>query len=677
MNDATATMRPEKAFVCRRMPEEIETALHERFSVSINQQDGLLTPDEIAQSARGASVLFVTATERVDRDLLSRLSPTLRTVATLSVGFDHIDLAAAQELGIEVLHTPGVLSEACAEIALMLLLNASRRGFEADRMVRTGQWAGWAPTQLLGRGLVGKRLGIFGMGRIGQAIAARARAFGMDIHYHNRSRLDSALAQGATYHATLGSLCACSNALVVAAPGTPELKGALDQTSIAALPRGAVVVNISRGDIIDDDALIDALRNGQVFAAGLDVFANEPHIDPRYRTLDNVFLSPHIGSATYETRNAMGWLLIDGITALRRGERPANLLTQTSRSSLRSDAPALRDRSLAVRPPILHEAGSKSIAAKHTCADGPRAHPFDYSTKEITMQTIGMIGIGMMGYGIATNVAKRGYPLVVLEHPGNQPLDTLIAAGATTAQTIPALAAKADIVILCVTGTPEVEDVLLRADGLLSTIRQGAIVIDCSTAIPSSTERIAAAVIKAGGRFIDAPMTRTPKEAYEGRLNLIVGGDEEVYQQCLPLLQSFAENITYAGPVGSGHRLKLLHNYVSLGFSAVLAEAAACSARAHVDPAVLIEVLSKGGGAGAILERLRPFIEHGDSSSFRFAISNALKDMTYYDTMASELGANHLAASAIRKTYAGAHEANASATVPELVALLTETTINP
>lgn len=318
---------PEKIYLCRRLPAEIEAALAARFVVSVNEYDALLAPSAIAALAGDASVLFVTATERVDGELLRKLSPTLRTVATLSVGYDHIDLATARELGIEVLHTPDVLSDACAEIALMLLLNASRRGFEADRMVRTGQWAGWAPTQLLGKGLVGKRLGIFGMGRIGRAIATRARAFGMDIHYHNRSPLDPAVAQGATYHATLDALCRHSDALMVAAPGSPQLKGALDRAHIAALPRGAVVVNISRGDIVDDGALIDALKSGHVFAAGLDVFANEPEIDPRYRTLDNVFLSPHIGSATHETRNAMGWLLIDGIEALRRGERPANLLS--------------------------------------------------------------------------------------------------------------------------------------------------------------------------------------------------------------------------------------------------------------------------------------------------------------------------------------------------------------
>lgn len=290
-----------------------------------------------------------------------------------------------------------------------------------------------------------------------------------------------------------------------------------------------------------------------------------------------------------------------------------------------------------------------------------------------TAKTVGMIGIGMMGHGIATNVARHGYPLVLLEHPGNQPLDALVKAGATKASTIRDLANSADIVILCVTGTPEVEDVLFRSDGLLSALRPGTIVIDCSTAIPSSTQRIAAAVMKADGKFIDAPMTRTPKEAAEGRLNLIVGGEPALFEECLPLLKSFAENITFAGPVGSGHRLKLLHNYVSLGFSAVLAEAAACAARADVNPDVLVDVLAKGGGAGVILERLRPFIEHGDASSFRFTISNALKDMTYYDTMASELGASHATAAAIRHTYAEAYEANAGATVPELVALLTET----
>ncbi|MEN3364484.1 MAG: hypothetical protein V7606_1758 [Burkholderiales bacterium] len=287
------------------------------------------------------------------------------------------------------------------------------------------------------------------------------------------------------------------------------------------------------------------------------------------------------------------------------------------------------------------------------------------------MKTIGMIGIGLMGHGIASNIVKHGYPMVLLEHPGNQPLDGLIAAGATTAKTPASLAATVDIVILCVTGTPEVEDVLFRKEGLLEGIKPGTIVIDCSTAIPSSTVRIAAAVEEAGGRFLDSPMTRTPKEAAEGRLNLIVGGERELFDICKPLLECYAENIVHAGPVGTGHKLKLLHNFVSLGFSAVLAEAAACANSSGIDPKVFVEILAKGGGDGVILNRLRPYIESQDSSGFRFFISNALKDMTYYTTMAEELGAKHATADAIRQTYEFAGNAGGKhATVPELVTLL-------
>jgi 3-hydroxyisobutyrate dehydrogenase-like beta-hydroxyacid dehydrogenase len=287
------------------------------------------------------------------------------------------------------------------------------------------------------------------------------------------------------------------------------------------------------------------------------------------------------------------------------------------------------------------------------------------------MKKIGIAGIGMMGHGIASNIIKHGYPMVLLEHPGNQPLDGLLASGATTVADAASLAAAVEIVILCVTGTPEVEDVLYRKDGLLQGIKPGTIVIDCSTAIPSSTIRIAEAVEKAGGRFLDAPMTRTPKEAAEGRLNLIVGGDPELFKACKPVLECYAENIVYAGAVGSGHKLKLLHNFVSLGFSAVLAEAAACADRSGIDPGVFVEVLAKGGGDGVILNRLRPYIESRDSSGFRFFISNALKDMSYYTTMAAELGAMRGTADAIRQTYAlASQEGTRESTVPELVTIL-------
>lgn len=315
-----------RAFLCRRFTPAVEAALAERFELVVNEDDSILSAAQISARAQGCHLLFVTATEPVTAEVMAALSPTLSVVATLSVGHDHIDLAAARERGVQVLHTPDVLSDACAEIALMLLLNACRRGFEADRLVRSGAWQGWAPTQLLGMGLVGRRLGIFGMGRIGRAIAERARAFGLAIHYHNRSRLVPDLEAGATYHPTLEAMLPDIDILMIAAPGSPALKGVLDAERLARLPSGSVVVNISRGDLVDDEALIDALRRGHIRGAGLDVFANEPQVHPGYRGLDNVFLSPHIGSATHETRDAMGWLLIDGIEALRAGRTPDNLL---------------------------------------------------------------------------------------------------------------------------------------------------------------------------------------------------------------------------------------------------------------------------------------------------------------------------------------------------------------
>ena len=322
---AGSATRP-RAALCRRFTAGVEAALRERYDLRINEADRILSPDQIVQFAQGAEVLFASATEQVNAAVLHGLAPALRYVATLSVGYDHIDMPAARALGIGVLHTPDVLSDACAEVAMMLMLNACRRGYEADRMVRSGSWPGWGPTQLLGVGLKGKRVLVFGMGRIGREIAARARAFGMDVHYHNRRPLPPQQAAGATYHADLDEALGIADVLVIAAPGSPQLKGAIDAGRLARLPPHAVLVNISRGDLVVDDALIDALASGRLFAAGLDVYANEPHVDPRYRQLDNVFLSPHIGSATRETRDAMGWLLIDGLDTLHQGGRPANLL---------------------------------------------------------------------------------------------------------------------------------------------------------------------------------------------------------------------------------------------------------------------------------------------------------------------------------------------------------------
>ncbi len=290
------------------------------------------------------------------------------------------------------------------------------------------------------------------------------------------------------------------------------------------------------------------------------------------------------------------------------------------------------------------------------------------------MKKIGLIGVGMMGHGIASNIVKHGYALTVLEHPGNQPLDTLKAAGVTTCSTASELAASVDMLLLCVTGSPQVEAVLLGESGeggVLQGMRPGLVVIDCSTAIPTSTERLAARVAEAGGRFMDAAMTRTPKEAAEGRLNLLVGADETLFAEVRPLLACFAENITHAGPVGAGHRMKLLHNYVSLGSVALIAEAAACAERAGVSPEVLVDVLSKGGGGGTALERLKPVLLANDPNGLRFAMSNALKDLGYYTSMAADSGSARAIAEGVRQTFERAtKEGDAQALVPELVALL-------
>jgi len=286
---------------------------------------------------------------------------------------------------------------------------------------------------------------------------------------------------------------------------------------------------------------------------------------------------------------------------------------------------------------------------------------------------IGMIGVGLMGHGIALNVLRHGYHVTLLDHPGNQALDDLLELGAETVDTARALTARSDVLILCVTGTPQVEEVLWRDNGVLAGLQPGTIVIDCSTALPTSTLKIAQAIEAAGARFLDAPMTRTPKEAAEGRLNLIVGGPRDLYEHCLALLRCYAEHIRYAGPTGSGHRLKLLHNFVSLGFSAVLSEAAACAVRTGMDRHTFVDVLKQGGGAGVVLERLRPYIESDDPSGFHFSIANALKDMDYYTTMAEEAACPSTAAQAVRQTYQAAASAGlAQSLVPELMAYLSK-----
>lgn len=286
---------------------------------------------------------------------------------------------------------------------------------------------------------------------------------------------------------------------------------------------------------------------------------------------------------------------------------------------------------------------------------------------------IGMVGIGLMGHGIATNLVRHGHELVVLDHPGNQPLDALKAAGVSVRASAREVAAAAELVILVVTGSPQVEAVLTGPGGVIEGLRPGSVVVDCSTAVPSSTQRMAQAVQAAGGAFLDAPMTRTPKEAAEGRLNLLVGGDAALLERCRPVLRCFAENIAHVGPVGAGHGMKLLHNFVSLGMVTLLAEAAACAQGGGVAPQAFVDVLAQGGGGGVALERLKPFLLTGDPGALRFSIANAVKDLGYYGTMAADAGARHRVADGVRATLEEAlGRCDPATPVPELVRLLAE-----
>ncbi len=312
--------------VTRALPPPVIALLETRHHVRVNPHDRALNPDELQQAATGADALIVTAFDRLDADAIERLPAGLRIVATYSVGIEHIDLEAAARRGIAVLSTPDVLSDSVAEMAILLMLGAARRAHEGSDMLYQGRWAGWTPTQLVGIEVTGSRIGIFGMGRIGRTIARRARSFDMKVHYHNRRRLEPALEEDACHHATVEGLLAVSDVVVLAAPSTPETRGLLNAARLALMPAGAIVVNIARGDLVDDDALIAALQSGRIAAAGLDVFSNEPRLHEGYLGLPNVFLQPHQGSSTLTARLKMAGILLDGIDAVLAGKSAVNRL---------------------------------------------------------------------------------------------------------------------------------------------------------------------------------------------------------------------------------------------------------------------------------------------------------------------------------------------------------------
>ena len=314
--------------VTSRYPKEVENRIEREYNARRNPDQFPFSQQALLSAAEGADALFITPADRLDSVFFQKVSPTVKIIATYSVGFEHIDLEAAARRKIPVAYTPGVNSEATADIAMLLLLGASRRAYEAQELIRTGAWKQPLGTDmLLGWQVGGKVLGILGMGHVGQAVARRARGFGMKIHYCNTSELSAEIAGDAVYHQNPSDLLRLSQFLSLHAPDTSQTHHFLNSKALGLLPPGAIVVKTARGGLVVDDDLIAALKSGRVAAAGLDVFEGEPKLNPEYVSLKNTFLLPHIGSATIETRTAMGMLVLDNVEAVLNG-RPAPTLVQ-------------------------------------------------------------------------------------------------------------------------------------------------------------------------------------------------------------------------------------------------------------------------------------------------------------------------------------------------------------
>jgi lactate dehydrogenase-like 2-hydroxyacid dehydrogenase len=318
--------------VTSRYTKEVEERIDRDYNARRNPDESPFSQQKLLSAADGADALFITPADRLDARFFEKVSHTVKVIATYSVGFDHIDLEAAARRKISVAYTPGVNHEATADIAMLLLLGASRRAYEAQELVRTGAWKPLSPDMLLGWQVGGKVLGIFGMGRVGQAVARRARGFGMKIHYSNTSELPAEIAGDAIYHKDPLDLLRVSQFLSLHAPETPQTHHFLNSKAINLLPPGAIVVNTARGGLVADDDLIAALKSGRIAAAGLDVFEGEPKLNPEYASLKNTFLLPHVGSATIETRTAMGMLALDNVDAVLNGGTAPTLVPPLSQA---------------------------------------------------------------------------------------------------------------------------------------------------------------------------------------------------------------------------------------------------------------------------------------------------------------------------------------------------------
>jgi glyoxylate reductase len=319
-------MRSKRPFVIvtRKLPDPIETRMMELFSCRLNLDDKPPSRAELEAAVAQAEVLVPTVTDRIDAEVLAAAGPNLKLIASFGTGIDHVDLAAAQERGIVVTNTPGVLTEDTADMTMALILAVSRRLAEGERLIRSGGWTGWGPTSMLGHRIWGKRLGILGMGRIGMALARRAKGFGLSVHYHNRrpAPTDIENALEATYWESLDQMLAHMDIVSVNCPHTPATYHLLSARRLRLLQPHAILVNTARGEIVDEEELTRLLETRAIAGAGLDVFEHEPAVDPRLRALDNVVLLPHMGSATIEGRIAMGERVIINIKTFVDGHRP-------------------------------------------------------------------------------------------------------------------------------------------------------------------------------------------------------------------------------------------------------------------------------------------------------------------------------------------------------------------
>ena len=301
-----------KILITRKLIKESENKASKTLRAIFNSNDELYSQSRVIEMSKGCDGILSSLTEKLDKDTIEKLPDTIKIISNFAVGFGNIDLEAAKKKGITVTNTPEVLSDATAEIGILLILGACRRAAEGIQSAQEGGWK-WSADYLIGKQLTGTRLGILGMGRIGQKIAKIARSLGMIIHYHNRSKLSEEKEQGAVYHKDIKSLFSVSDVLSICCPATKETENMINKETVEYFPKGAVITNVARGDIVDDEALIDALNRRKIYAAGLDVYKNEPNLNPGYNKIKSAFILPHLGSATKDTRIAMANLAIDNI----------------------------------------------------------------------------------------------------------------------------------------------------------------------------------------------------------------------------------------------------------------------------------------------------------------------------------------------------------------------------